>query len=129
MRKSSRLKDRKELNINLILGSLRSLNPEFLACSKSRFFSHEGYKVKNIMHAIDEGKEDLVQALLLARVDPNKRSKLTGLTALQRATETANDVIVKLLLDSKSDPNLSSQKEEDDDKSPPPLMKAVEHRI
>jgi hypothetical protein len=42
MRKSSRLKDRKELNINL-LSSLRSFNPEFLACSKSRFFSHERY--------------------------------------------------------------------------------------
>jgi hypothetical protein len=46
MRKSSRLKDRKEPNINLILGSLRSLNPEFLACSKSRFFSHERYTTK-----------------------------------------------------------------------------------
>jgi acid phosphatase type 7 len=45
MRKSSRFKDRKELNINLILCSLRSLTSEFLACSKSRFFNHERYKL------------------------------------------------------------------------------------
>jgi hypothetical protein len=37
-RKSSRVKDRKELSINLILGFLRFLNPEFWYVRNTNFY-------------------------------------------------------------------------------------------
>jgi 23S rRNA (uracil1939-C5)-methyltransferase len=42
-RKFSRLKNHKRLNINLLLGCLRSLNSDFLARSKNQIFNHDLY--------------------------------------------------------------------------------------